>query len=216
MLNADEITFLTRMGERLLGVAIGGMSVFLGYRLFAKVPLKTDSAGKLLLPGGTRIVLSRVGPGVFFSLFGAAIVLTAFTRGVELTSRVAVTSTDPSGATRVSEETRERRGVGATTAVPASEMERRLVEARTQIYTLNRDLPRALRKDVHADDRKLLELARDYSKAQILRAVWRPQWGPVSDFEAWVRDGARAPAPASISEPARLYLDGLEPAAGRP
>ena len=216
MLTGDEITFLTRMGERLLGVIIGGMSVFLGYRLFAKVPIKTDSAGKLILPGGTKIFLSRVGPGVFFSLFGAAIVVTAFTRGVEMTSRVSVSSTDPSGVTRVSEETRERRGVGSTASVPASEVERRIVEARTQIFTLNRDLPRALRKDLHAEDRKVVELARDYSKAQILRSVWRPDWGAVAEFDAWVRAGARTPAPSAISEPARLYLDGLESSAGRP
>ena len=216
MLTGDEITFLTRMGERLLGVVIGGMSVFLGYRLFAKVPMKTDSSGKLILPGGTKIFLSRVGPGVFFSLFGAAIVVTAFTRGVEMTSRVSVTSTDATGATRVSEETQERRGVGATVVVPAAELERRVVEARTQLFTLNRDLPRAFRKDLHADDRKVVELARDYSKAQILRGIWRPEWGPLTEFEAWIRAGARAPAPASISEPARLYLDGLESAAGKP
>lgn len=51
-LSAEEITVLTRMGERLLGVLIGGVSVFLGYRLFAKLPDKTNSAGKLILPGG--------------------------------------------------------------------------------------------------------------------------------------------------------------------
>ena len=210
MLTGDDITFLTRMGERLLGVLIGGMSVFLGYRLFAKLPDKTDSAGKLILPGGISIFLSRVGPGVFFALFGAAIVATAFSRGVETTSRVSVATTDASGSARITEETRERRGVGGSLAASGPDALQRVVEARTQILTLNRDLPRAFRKDLHAEDRKVLEVARDYSKAQILRAVWRSSWGSPAEFEDWLSKGARMPAPASIAEPARIYLDGLE------
>jgi len=210
MVTGDDITFLTRMGERLLGVLIGGMSVFLGYRLFAKLPDRTDSAGKLILPGGISIFLSRVGPGVFFALFGAAIVATAFTHGVTTISRVAVSTTDPGGATRATEETRERRGVGSSASDAGSDAQQRLVEARTQILTLNRDWPRALRKDLHGDDRKVLEVARDYSKSQILKTVWRPGWGSLAEFDDWVSKGARMPPPAGIGEPARIYLEGLE------
>ncbi len=210
MLTGDEISFLTRMGERLLGVLIGGMSVFLGYRLFTKLPEKTDSSGKLILPGGTSIWLSRVGPGVFFALFGAAIVATAFKQGVEMTSRVSVATTDPGGASKLMEETRSRRGVGSAAPESESDTDRRVKEARTQIFTLNRDWPHALRKDLHGDDRKVLEIARDYSKRQILRAVWLPRWGSPVEFEAWVNSGATLPPPAAISEPARIYLEGLE------
>ena len=110
----------------------------------------------------------------------------------------------------MTEETRERRGIGTSLAAAPADSEQRVSEARTQIFTLNRDLPRALRKDLHGEDRKVVELARDYSKAQILRSVWRPAWGPVADFEEWVRKGARSPAPAGIAEPARIYLNGLE------
>lgn len=209
MLSAEEITVLTRMGERLLGVLIGGVSVFLGYRLFAKLPDKTDSAGKLILPGGVSIFLSRVGPGVFFALFGAAIVATAFTKGVETSSRLAVSTTDPGGAARTVEETRAIRGVASRAAETGSETARRIAEARTQIFTLNRDLARALRKDLPAEDRKVLELARDYSKSQILRAVWLPQWGSPAEFDEWLKGGAQLPAPTAIGEPAAIYLAGL-------
>src|SRR4051812_39391121 len=109
MLSGDEVTFLTRMGERLLGVVIGGMSVYLGYSLFTKLPDKTDSSSKLILPGGISIWLSRVGPGLFFALFGAAIVLTAFTRGGQITSRSLIT-TDPNTGSKVVESTNVRSG----------------------------------------------------------------------------------------------------------
>ena len=210
MLTGDEITFLTRMGERLLGMIIGGMSVLLGYRLFTKLPEKTDSSGRLILPGGVSIWLSRVGPGVFFALFGAAIVATAFKQGIELTSRVAVATTDPGGASKLTEETRSRRGVASSAPESESEIERRVKEARTQIFTLNRDWPNALRKELHGDDRKVLEVARDYAKRQILHAVWLPRWGSPAEFETWVNGGARIPPPAAISEPAGIYLEGLE------
>ena len=65
---------LLRSLERILSVLIGGLSIYLGYRLFLKIPQQTDSSGKIILPGGISIFLSRVGPGVFFSLFGTLVV----------------------------------------------------------------------------------------------------------------------------------------------
>ena len=40
-----------RVLERVLAVLIGGMSIFLGYRLFIKLPRQKDSSGKVMLPG---------------------------------------------------------------------------------------------------------------------------------------------------------------------
>jgi hypothetical protein len=62
------------MKRLFLAVLIGGLCVYLGYRLFLEVKTKTDSEGKFVLPMGISIYLSRVGPGVFFALFGAFIV----------------------------------------------------------------------------------------------------------------------------------------------
>ena len=74
------------MAERLLGLLAGGLCVVLGYRLFVKLPEKTDSSGKVVLPGGVSIWLSRVGPGIFFALFGAAIVAYSFASTVKVTN----------------------------------------------------------------------------------------------------------------------------------
>lgn len=61
--------------ERLLIVLTGAMAMYLGYRLFALV---SSEAGELIAKGsGWSIRLVRVGPGVFFALFGASIVVYA-------------------------------------------------------------------------------------------------------------------------------------------
>ena len=80
-----DTLFLMRMVERLLGLLSGALCVVLGYRLFIMLPEKTDSSGKLVLPGGVSIWLSRVGPGIFFALFGAAIVAYSFASTVRVT-----------------------------------------------------------------------------------------------------------------------------------
>lgn len=59
-----DALLLMRMAERLLGLLAGGLCVVLGYRLFVKLPEKTNSSGKVVLPGGVSIWLSRVGPGI--------------------------------------------------------------------------------------------------------------------------------------------------------
>ena len=64
---------LLRFIERLTAVLIGGLAIYLGYRLFQSVPEQRDSAGKLELPKLT-IVFTRIGPGVFFALFGVGAV----------------------------------------------------------------------------------------------------------------------------------------------
>lgn len=213
MPSVEEIAFLTRMGERLLAVLIGGLCVVLGYLLFTKLPDKTDSEGKLVLPGGVNIWLSRVGPGVFFALFGAVIVGVSFRSPIESVSHMSDVSHDAAGGSKDVKKTQELRGMasGSGAAGSAPEQEQRLTEARTQIYTLNHDWPQALRPDLHPQDRKVIEVARDYSKQQILRAVWLENWGSFVDFEKWVNSGATLPPPTALRrDPVEIYFAGKE------
>src|SRR5260370_41555829 len=64
--------------ERILAVGITGLSIYLGYSLFLHIPDQRDSEGRVRLPGGISIFLSRVGPGAFFALFGAFVVGLSF------------------------------------------------------------------------------------------------------------------------------------------
>jgi len=74
--------------QRMLAIAVGAFLCYLGYRLFLKVPTKEDSNGKIILPSGLAIHLTRVGPGVFFSLFGTLIMIFFFLNPMEYTELI--------------------------------------------------------------------------------------------------------------------------------
>lgn len=82
--------------ERLTAVLIGGLAIYLGYRLFSLVPKEKVAAGTVTLPGGIKVNLSRVGPGAFFAVFGAALI------GIALLTPVhkEIKTTTPNGITR--------------------------------------------------------------------------------------------------------------------
>jgi len=56
-------------------VALAGLLIYLGYKLFLQIPDNTDSEGKVVLPGGVSIYLTLIGPGAFLALFGTAILI---------------------------------------------------------------------------------------------------------------------------------------------
>jgi len=71
----DEILIpLLRMIERLFVVSFAGMSIYLGYKLFFHIPEEKNNEGKIKLPG-MEVILSRVGPGVFFVAFGTFVLI---------------------------------------------------------------------------------------------------------------------------------------------
>ena len=79
----DESVLILRMVERIIAVLIGGFSIYLGYRLFFHLPFERSHEGELELPG-VKIVLSRVGPGVFFGVFGTLVLYYSLTSPVKV------------------------------------------------------------------------------------------------------------------------------------
>jgi hypothetical protein len=79
---------LTRAAERMLLVLVGALAIYLGYSLFLRMPNAAkgaqDGEGKIELPGGISIFLTRVGPGIFFALFGILVIGYSVTRPVNL------------------------------------------------------------------------------------------------------------------------------------
>ncbi|MEC8523530.1 MAG: hypothetical protein VXZ24_04745, partial [Pseudomonadota bacterium] len=68
-------------------------------KLFFHLHIQTDQNGDIELPG-IKVVLSRVGPGVFFLVFGAFILITNLHQGIETTRQYSPDSavaTDESG-----------------------------------------------------------------------------------------------------------------------
>lgn len=79
----DDPVQILRMFERIIAVLIGGFSIYLGYRLFFHLPYERSHQGELELPG-VKIVLSRVGPGIFFGVFGTLVMYYSLTNPVSI------------------------------------------------------------------------------------------------------------------------------------
>jgi len=71
LMTTDQILAVGRVTERLLICLFSGLSLVLGWNLFRAGVLDQQSASAQAR--GWRIELKRVGPGVFFALFGSAV-----------------------------------------------------------------------------------------------------------------------------------------------
>ncbi|MFC3282739.1 hypothetical protein [Litchfieldella rifensis] len=191
---------ILRAVERILVVLFAGMAIYLGYRLFLAVPTQQDADGKVVLPGGTEVVLSRVGPGAFFALFGTIAL------GMSLFYRVEVTPLTMSSQ----ELTVERGYVGLTpTRVevdPAGEQTR----LRALFFTLNE-----LADTSVAEDSAAARQGRDLrqTKVRLLQTVWDEGWGDFRGFAAWAngQDARGEPPDSRYTEPAALFHQGRLP-----
>lgn len=191
-----------RVIERVLAVVIGGLSIFLGYRLFIKLPEQKDSSGKVILPGDISIFFSRVGPGVFFSLFGAAVVVVSLQHGLELDlankSSVTPESTEKTANLKV-------RYMGGADELDPAKRDALRAEARRTIAELNK-LPTMLPANVPASRRTDVAQAVRDSKLALIGMVWGADWGDFSKFRNWVNDGETDPIPPGFSpEAAKTY-----------
>src|SRR5262245_55616814 len=74
VMELDILPELLRGLERNFAVLIGGLTIYLGYRLFSLAPTDKKAEGTVTLPGGFKVNLSRVGPGAFFALFGGILI----------------------------------------------------------------------------------------------------------------------------------------------
>jgi hypothetical protein len=197
-----------RLIERSLAVGIGGLCIYFGYRLFLALPEMRDASGQFSLPMNIRIVISRVGPGVFFALFGAGIVALSLYQSIQYERTV-------SGGTVAGDaSTREKfTGLGAT--LSRNETEER-ADARALLrrdFAVLNTIPRLLRPDLPSQDTDKVATATERVKLALMHNVWgtsKEGWGDEAAFEAWLKSGRPKPAPAPLIEPARLYLYGME------
>jgi hypothetical protein len=83
-----------RMIERIIVVCGGVLCIFLGYLLFRIAALRQDSSGKFK-SAFFELTATKVGPGVFFALFGAYILYGSLNHPI---SSEFTNSVDSSGA----------------------------------------------------------------------------------------------------------------------
>lgn len=195
---------LMRGFERIIVVAFGGLSIYLGYLLFRHMPERVDSQGKVVLPGGISIFLSRVGPGTFFSLFGAIVLAASFYFPVKVEQRISVgTMTRVSGFSRPADESADFKPVLQQPAPEVVAQAR--VEAHSHIAFLNR-LPGILKSDLTTLEQEDLMNQIKRLKLFVLfkDTVWG-DWGDRGKFKHWVKSGARGDPPDGFREAADLY-----------
>ncbi len=171
------VVALSRATERILLVMVGALAVYLGYCLFREIPTAKNAEGKVELPGGVSIFLTRIGPGVFFALFGIAVIGYSVAQPVRLDlPNVAVLSglgqqPGPSTPVLVSGPEPER---------VVAKLNGLVLEARKQL-----DPPAAAE----------FEGAVRSAKYSVMLGRWKSQWGERDAFERWARDnGDKDPA----------------------
>jgi len=201
---------LTRAAERLLLVLVGAMAVYLGYNLFRQMPNARKGAnegeGKIELPGGVSIFLTRIGPGVFFALFGFAVIGYSVTRPIQLnlpapSGTATGASASAGGGVSYSGVGQRDPGLAARTPLaPIAGPEPEMVVAK-----LN---------GAYQDAQKRLNMVEALELAQVIRAAkfavmlgrWKAEWGDRDAFERWARDNGDKDPPANLFPKAILVF----------
>jgi hypothetical protein len=164
-----------RGAERLIAILIGGMSVVLGFLLFLRIPSETNATGQIKLPGGISIMISRIGPGIFFAVFGAVLVALSFYFGVKIDMTRTGNQAHFVGYS----------GIGSDqTGRPPPDEEERRARVVNDIRVLN-SIEAALRTDLSESDRARIATALDRVKLALMTEVWSPEWGQRREFEQW-------------------------------
>lgn len=216
---------LLRFLERITVVLVGAMSIYVGYRLFSLVPAERDSSGQFKLPWGISVVMTRVGPGVFFALFGAVTVGLALAQPLEYRTlpQAPVSQAPQAPASPVppvpaaaqppappGEYKYVTRG-GMDVSNP-TELANARVGLRADMTFLN-TLPGRLSKELSPATRQSIEHAVGRVKLHLLRPLWGTReegFGDFAAFEKWVKEGEQGPPPPGMQGALELYRYGKE------
>ena len=182
-----DTVILARAFERVALVLVGALAVFLGYKLFRHMPTVHRSEGKLELPGGVSIFLTRIGPGAFFALFGCLMIGYSVTRPVSLT----VPGSD--------EEVVYYSGIGQSGTSRPAPPEAALagLEPEVAVGRLNSLLAEA-RGSLSKPEAEELAQAVRAAKFALMLSHWKPEWGDRATFERWVEESGGEDPPADL------------------
>jgi hypothetical protein len=210
-MDPQSLTILVGAFQRVLSILIGGMLVYFGYRLFLSLPGKggrDGGSGEFSLGRGSKVKLSKVGPGVFFAIFGAGLIAYSFAKPMKVnipavqSAPSAVSGpgaqTTPSPATGVLA-TSGFSYIGAVSAPETDEDRARMrTETQEDIIVLNRALDNS-----NASERPQLERAVVKAKVALMEPLWAEDWGELKDFRDWLAKGG---SPPDKTQPAANYF----------
>jgi hypothetical protein len=184
----------SRAAERILLVLVGAVSVYLGYRLFVRIPNANRSEGKFELPGGVSIFMTRIGPGVFFALFGVAVIGYSVTRPVEF-----ALPTDQKGAITFSGlgQGSPNRSGATESPSPTDDIVVAGAEPRSVVAHLNGILENA-RQTMSGSAADEFAQAIRAAKYAVMLGDWDPDWGDRNAFAAWARGNGTEDPPLDL------------------
>ena len=198
---------LFRILERVIAVLIGGISIYLGYRLFHAVKTAGEGSAEVKLPGNVTVMVSRIAPGVFFALFGAAVV------GASLIYPVRYTETESQTAGGPSVRTKDISGIGGGPRFgpePLSETnELERLRVREHIALLNQ-LPRLLDPALSEAQRRRVHDKLLAAKLRLAQSVWGEDWGAYEDFRLWAEGGVKKSDSEAFRKAAEFFAYGQE------
>ena len=174
--------FALRMLERLAAVIIGGVSVYLGYRLFQTVKATGEDSGSVKLPGDVTVMVSRVAPGVFFALFGAIVVVMSYAYPFSYEQGLLA-----GGGATISGAGPVPTLASATGNVEDLESDRNRV--RRHIKFLN-EVPDLLDPALSDGQRRTVDQRRLEAKLRLMQSVWGDDWSDFEQFQIWAEGGA--------------------------
>lgn len=195
----DDLIML-RAAERILAILIGGLAIWCGFRLFLAIPDQpADSQVELSLAKSRRLLISRIGPGTFFALFGSALVLASFYFSINLKTQAGDRYSGlGQRATQTSSMT------PTAPAVPSLDA----AQLRLSLAFLN-DIEAELAVHGTAEDKSWRAHRFQVTKLAILGRGWEPGWGDFAEFEIWLNEGSpRATRPEF--ERALAVMEGRE------
>jgi hypothetical protein len=165
-----ETLMLFRGVERLAVVAAGVLLIYFGYRLFLTLPTVHGSDGELKMPSAS-VTVSKVGPGVFFAVFGTFLLWQMAEKVIRF---------DLPAPTAMADAAPRPQAVFGT-PVPADTQSLRLL--RQDMAALN-CLEARMLAAAPAELRMDMQRAVQRARAALIEGVWQPRWGGAEAAEA--------------------------------
>ena len=178
----DDLIML-RSAERILALIIGGLAIWCGFRLFLAVPDQpADARAELSLAKNQRLLISRIGPGVFFALFGTAVVLASFYFSINLQTsegdRYSGIGQRPPTLTRFTVDSQ------AKPVFDGAEM--RL----TLAFLIETEAELAGTGTGTEAERNWRARRFQAARLAIIERGWESDWGEIAEFELWLNQGS--------------------------
>jgi hypothetical protein len=205
-MNTNDLLLTFRFVERFTDVVLGGFAIYLGFKLFLHLPTQTNSEGKVILPGGVSIFLTRIGPGAFFALFGSIVLIYS----IGLKSQLTLSPPAPDSLQA------HTNIIGYSYSIPnkriSTEDERTLitmdlqtlsdVERRVNDMLSGKNLEQVIDNDLATR----LHAAIPRLRAHLIVTKWNTKWtGDPKVFVDWVEKDDLSTVPEELVQPADYF-----------